>query len=187
MIDVLQKFRAPLQMIESIQRGTELFECRRAHLLWLVSELVDQKFMSREALVLAACRAAREALPHVRNRAAGPLRAIEAAERFAQGDREVTTMDLRELAIAAEQAAPTISPCDYVGVRAADAAAWAARTAAACESPDAVEAAFRAIAHAECATASDLATHYCGRPTATLRRELGPALSAALHLAGGAE
>ena len=111
-------------------------------MLWLAA----RADVRRQEVVLAACACARLALPHVLAGEMRPLRAIETAEAWAQGEAGVTLTDVRRAAAAA---AAAYAAAAAAAAYAADAAAYAAYAA------DAYAAAYAADARArvlrECA------------------------------------
>jgi hypothetical protein len=115
-------------------------------MLWLAGKLSgnpDSK--SRKKVVLAACQCARLALKYVKPGELRPLKAIETAEAWANGNPEVSLQDVRKAAAAADYAAAAAA-ADY----AAAAAAYAAAAAAAAYA----DAAYAAAAYAAAADAA---------------------------------
>ncbi len=71
-------------------------------MLWVVGKLAGEPGCeARKKLVLCACKCARLALPFVTDGEDRPLKAIETAERWANGDKGVTLADVRKAAHAA--------------------------------------------------------------------------------------
>ena len=93
-------------------------------MLWLLGRRhCERETLEHRALVAIACECARLALPHVLPGEMRPLRAIEAAERYARGEA-ISHEELRAAARAAAAAAA------WAGVAAAAAAAYAYSAAA---------------------------------------------------------
>ncbi len=108
-------------------------KCERGDwMLWLAGRLSgDSESDSRRALVLCACECARLALKHVPDGEDRPLKAIETAERWANGDSGVTLDDVR-----AANAANAANA--YAAAAAYDAAYAAARKKALSETAEIV-------------------------------------------------
>ena len=123
-------------------------QCERGDwLLWLA----EKRRVDRKLLVLAACKCARLALPHVKTGELRPLKAIETAEAWSAGT--ATKAEVRAAAHAAHAAAYAATDAAYA--YAAYAAAYAAHAAHAATDAAyayaAYAAAYAAAAHAYCA------------------------------------
>jgi len=74
-------------------------KCERGDLmLWYLGKKADPQSKSRKELVLAACKCARLALRHLPKGETRPLKAIKTAEKWANGDTQVTLQDVRDAA-----------------------------------------------------------------------------------------
>ena len=93
-------------------------------MLWSLAQGLTRETPEHRTLIAACCECARLALPHVRPGELRPLRAIEAAERYARGDA-ISRAELRRAADDATYAA------DAYAAAADAAAAYAAYAAAA--------------------------------------------------------
>ena len=100
-------------------------------LMWLLGALHRRGAITRQVLVLAACAAARTALPYLAGRPAeaASFAAIEAAERWCRG--EATIDEVRAARDAAWAGRCEAWPAAAAAYAAADAAAYAAADAAA--------------------------------------------------------
>jgi len=113
-------------------------------LLWWISKTIAAKQgPERRRLVRVACQCARLALPYVEAGETRPLRAIEIAERWANGDESVTLAEVRAAYDAAADAAAA----------AASYASYAAYYAAYAAAADAAAASYAAAAAADAAAA----------------------------------
>ena len=106
--------------------------CERGDwMLWLAGKQSGTpETKSRKKLVLAACKCARLSLKHVPKGERRPIKAIQTAEKWANGDSSITLQDVRNAADAAD-AADAAAYAAYAAADAADAAADAAAAAAA--------------------------------------------------------
>ena len=116
-------------------------------MMWLIGRRhCERETLEHRALVAIACECARLALPHVLPGEMRPLRAIEAAERYARGEA-ISREELLDAAYTDADAA--YAAAAYASAAAADAArASAARASAAAYAADA---AARASTRAQCA------------------------------------
>jgi len=129
-------------------------------LMWLLGALHRRGAITRQVLVLAACAAARTALPYLAGRPAeaASLAAIEAAERWCRG--EATIDEVRAARDAAwavrceawPDAAAAAAAAAYAAAAAAAAAAYAADAAYAYAAADAAYAYAAAAAYAAART-----------------------------------
>ena len=83
--------------------------CQRGDwMLWLCGKLAGKPWsQARRKLVLATCKCARLALPHVKSDELRPLKVIETAERWARGDRRITRKMVQDAAAYASYATAT--------------------------------------------------------------------------------
>jgi len=124
-------------------------------LLWWISKTIAAKQgPERRRLVRVACQCARLALLYVQASETRPLRAIETAERWANGDESVTLAEVRAAYDAAADAAAAASAASYAAYYAAYAAAAAADAAADAAVAYAAAAAAAAAAYAAYAAAA---------------------------------
>jgi hypothetical protein len=107
--------------------------CKRGDwMLWLIGRMSGpSESASRKKLVLIACQCARLSLLYVRAGEKRPLRAIETAERWANGDSDITLDDVRKAADGVGGAAYAVAAVGGLGGgvgadAGADAAAYAA-------------------------------------------------------------
>ena len=103
--------------------------CERGDwMLWLLDKQAGKpESKNRKKLVLAACRCARLSLKHIPKNEKRPLKAIQAAEKWAKGVSGVSLQDVKD---AAAYAADAAAYAARVAAYAADAAAGAAACAA---------------------------------------------------------
>lgn len=130
--------------------------CKRGDwLMWLLGALHRRGAITRQVLVLAACAAARTALPYLAGRPAeaASLAAIEAAERWCRGEATIDEVRAaRDAAWAVRcEAWPDTAAAEADAAYAAAYAAYAAYAAAAADA--AYAAAYAATAAAYAATA----------------------------------
>ena len=111
-------------------------------MLWLVGKQSGPpETKSRKKLVLAACKCARLSLKHVPKGERRPIKAIQTAEKWANGDSSITLQDVRNASDAA-YASDAADDAAYAAAYAAYAAAAAADAAdAAADAADAADAA----------------------------------------------
>jgi len=144
-INYLKKLNACNDAVEWAKQFKSLQEawdnCERGDwMLWLLGKQSGDPYSkSRKKLVLTACKCARLSLKHVPKGENRPLRAIQTAEKWARGDRDVSLQDVRSAADAADAV--------YAAGYAAGYAAYAADAA------DAADAAYAADAYAAYAAA----------------------------------
>ena len=169
-IVTLKKLSACQDAIEYASQFETLEEvwqkCERGDwMLCLAGKLSGEpETTSRKTLVLAACACARLSLKYVAEGETRPIKAIETAERWANGDTTVTLETVRVAASAAYAA--------YAAVAADAAAAYAAYAA-------------YAAAATYAAVAADAAT-YAATSAATYAAATYTATSAAAYAAGAA-
>ena len=106
--------------------------CERGDwMLWLAGKQSGTpETKSRKKLVLAACKCARLSLKHVPKGERRPIKAIQTAEKWANGDSSITLQDVRNAADAAAYAAYAAAYAAYAADAAAAAAADTAAAAA---------------------------------------------------------
>jgi len=158
----LKKLEACKEAVEWAKQFTTLQEawdvCERGDwMLWLLGKKSGKpESKSRKKLVLAACKCARLSLKYVKKGEPRPLKAIQTAEMWANGDISVSLQDVRNAADAAYAV-----DAAYAAYAAADAAAYAAYAAAdaaayAAYAADAADAAYAAYAAAYAARTKTL-------------------------------
>jgi hypothetical protein len=157
-IDKIKNLNACSEAVENALKyktSQELWDnCERGDwMLWLIGGLSGKpESEKRKQLVLTACKCARLALKYVPEGETRPLKAIETAEKWANG--EATIEEVRAAAYAAYNAAAYAAYAAYAAAAAyaADAAAYAAYAAAA--NAYAVDVAYAAAGTANAATAN---------------------------------
>ena len=162
--------------VEAVQfaEGYESFKaawdaCPRGDwLLWWISKTIAAKQgPERRRLVRVACQCARLALLYVQASETRPLRAIETAERWANGDESVTLAEVRAAYdAAADAAAAAASAASYAAYVAAAYAAYAAAAAAAAAAYAAYAAAAAARSQMLARCAEIVRAEYPDPPTA---------------------
>jgi len=137
-------------------------------LLWWISKTIAAKQgPERRRLVRVACQCARLALLYVQASETRPLRAIETAERWANGDESVTLAEVRAAYdAAADAAAAAASAASYAAYVAAAYAAYAAAAAAAAAAYAAYAAAAAARSQMLARCAEIVRAEYPDPPTA---------------------
>ena len=106
--------------------------CERGDwMLWLLDKQAGKpESKNRKKLVLAACRCARLSLKHIPKNEKRPLKAIQAAEKWAKGVSGVSLQDVKDTAAYAADAAGYTAHLVGAAAYAAYAAAYAAYAAA---------------------------------------------------------
>ena len=133
-IDYLNKLRACGDAVEYADGFKSMQDvwgnCERGDwMLWLLGEQAGKPgTKSRKKLVLTACKCARLALKYVPKGEKRPLKAIQAAEKYAKGIGNVSLQDVRAAVAAAVAVAVADADAAYAAAAAA-AAAYAADAA----------------------------------------------------------
>jgi len=148
--------------------------CERGDwMLWLIGKLSSESGSEkRKQLVLTACKCARLALKYIPNDEKRPLRAIETAEQWANGENGITLDEVRNAAHAA-----------YAAAHVAYAAAGAAADAAAGAAHAAYAAAHVAYAAAGAAADAAAGAAYAAYAVAAAAAYVAYAADAAAHAA----